>query len=156
MSATPTKADFLGLGPGDYTVTLNGSSTLCGGSVCTGTVHIGASGATGFDWNFVFPAPVGQTFDWDTFVFTNTADNCAIESNSLQTNLNCFAASYGGITPTFVMYASTLWNFTGPFGDFATSETWSASPLAVPEPATVLLYSIGVAALWIRRRFQSR
>src|SRR5262245_56541530 len=54
LAVPRANADFLGLAPGDYTVTLLGSSNnnLCGASNCVGTVHIGSSGSTGFSWLF--------------------------------------------------------------------------------------------------------
>lgn len=66
----PANADFLGLAPGDYLLTLNGSSSLCGGVNCTGTVHIGSPNDTGFDWSF--------TIGSDTFSFDGPTQNTAI------------------------------------------------------------------------------
>src|SRR5262245_38502715 len=62
VSASPAKADFLGFAPGDYDITLGGSSTLCGGSNCTGSIHIGSSGDTGFDWDITVGSDI---FEFD-------------------------------------------------------------------------------------------
>ena len=81
-------ADFLGLAPGDYVVTLTGSSALCGGADCTGSVHVPATNlnlVSDFDWSFLIGS---QAFDWappanvDTDISPNGANSCAIEGES--------------------------------------------------------------------------
>lgn len=83
LLASETRADFLGLAPGDYTVTLNNSASSCGGSNCTGTIHIGTPGATGFDWVFTIGTSV-FAFDSpnrDTHISSPLQiGSCAIES----------------------------------------------------------------------------
>ena len=98
LLVTNAKADFLGLAPGDYAVTLGGSSALCGGSNCVGTVHIpvGTVTTANFDWNFVI---AGVTFDFtapvDLSISPNGLNSCAVEAT---TSADCDALDNNGFS----------------------------------------------------------
>ena len=168
VSASPAKADFLGLPPGDYIVTLNGSTTLslCGASNCTGTLHIGPTGASGFDWDFIVG---GDIFQFDgpttaTSISPDTLTSCALEINNSNTGGGCQAFDDGTTTiaapfaPNFAMdYLETVgprWFYVGSIS--SGRGTWDASPIAVPEPLSGSLLVFGLGALSLRRWLRSK
>ena len=157
MSATPAKADFLGLAPGDYTVTLQGSiQPICGGSNCVGSVHIGSPGATGFDWLFEFFVPSSLVFDFshitNTGILSATSD-CAIESLTSLTMNGCDATN---AVPYFTLFRQSTGTLFWELGAVAFFERglWTAVPLAIPEPlsSSLLLFGLGALGLWRRLR----
>ena len=86
LFGSQARADFLGLAPGDYNITLPGSDFLCGGTDCTGSVHIptGTVTALNFDWTFLIPI---HDFLWDDAILTtvtslNGVNSCAFEASS--------------------------------------------------------------------------
>ena len=144
VSATPAMADFLGLAPGDYTVTLQGSSSLCDGSDCVGTVHIGTPDATGFDWLFENVGPSDIDFDFSppgtaTSIFPTL--EVADETNA---------------STTLRIFSDGRYQFLPPCEECSTNGRWVATPLSVPEPATGLLLLFGLGALGLWRRFRAK
>ena len=155
------RADFLGLAPGDYEVLLYGSSALCAGTDCLGTVHIpdASSKTDPFDWLFEIG---GQVFDWTdpglgTDVSPNGLNSCAIEGPA---GAIC-AVSDSGVPPSLneppflVLFAvGGLSTYTVLLGDevFARG-TFEATQDAssVPEPSTALLL-VSAATVWVRLR----
>ncbi len=88
------RATFLGLGLGNYDLTLLNSSSLCGGSNCTGTISITGDPATvaNFSWNFTINS---DAFNWTHFtaVAGGGTSSCAIESFSSQLTLTSTATN---------------------------------------------------------------
>ena len=149
LCSEPAQADWLGLAPGDYNVTLDGSSSLCGGSNCLGTVHIGFPGATGFDWLFSFTSPAAATFDCgascSSMTDINTGRQVTIEDNFAH------GEQFGLIfDPT--SQSRTYGLFNGTNGLTIGTGGWEAVSTAVPEPSSLLLLSIGVLGLRARVR----
>jgi hypothetical protein len=163
LSITQANADFLGLAPGDYTVPVPNTTSYCGGSNCTGTIHIGASGATGFSWNFMSLSP---TFLWDgpstfTAISPNGLNSCAIEgpagTDCGATDTATFASLPG--TPylflTYVNAHTVVIARVSDSSDRIYEVGWTAAPLRVPEPMSGILFLIGISALGWRRRYAS-
>jgi hypothetical protein len=157
MSATPARADFLGLAPGDYIVTLQGSSTLCGGSDCVGTIHIGTPGSTGFDWLFENVGGAANDFDFSphTHIGSNGSFECAVEGLTGLAYTNCL----GSIdNPTILLFFNTItqqrdWGFsTG----LTIGGLWAPVALAVPEPMTSTLLVFGLGVLGLCRRLREK
>jgi len=158
----PAKADFLGLSPGDYTVTLVGSASLCGGSDCSGTVHIGSSGATGFDWDFTVDGDVFE-FDGpttDTSISPDTLTSCALEVNNTAGGCQAFddgtTTIAAPLSPNFAMdrleTVGPRWFYVG--NVHSGRGSWDASPIAVPEPLSsyMILFGLGALGMWRRLR----
>lgn len=164
LFASEVRADFLGLAPGDYTITLLGSNIpeLCGAVNCTGSVHIGNPGATGFDWNFIINFD-GQSFQFDgptmnTSISPNGQFSCAYEANG-PFGGSCQSVDGGQIFPTFggpatlVLLASNtviswIYNFEGSASLRDGSATTES--LRVPEPLSFSLLLFGLGALGLR------
>lgn len=165
VSATPAKADFLGLAPGDYSLTLNGSTTLCGGANCIGTIHIGSPGATGFSWNITVG---GILFNFDlpnaaTGVSPNLQNSCAIDASGPTPATACSIADNGSGNSSGQNPALILTHVQTPLVDnylfvgisVPTAGSWSAtSTSAVPEPMSTSLLLFGLGALGVWRRFR--
>jgi hypothetical protein len=162
LFVSQSRADFLGLSPGNYTVTLIGSASLCGGSDCTGTVHIGSPGATDFDWDFTID---GDLFEFDgpttdTSISPNTLTSCALEVNDTAGGCQAFddgtTTIAAPLSPNFAMdrleTAGLRWFYVGDV--HSGRGTWDASPVAVPEPWSSSLLLFGLSALGLRRWFR--
>ena len=160
LFASEVRADFLGLAPGDYAITLNNSASLCGGSNCTGTVHIGSPGGTGFDWAFTIGTDV---FDFDSdSAHQNTSvlglNSCAFESlggaGSCQANVTFNSKNIDILSfPHFVLSKDTggvFWSYGQ--SPFIAINNGSFSAVAVAEPLSVYLLLSGVGVLALRRR----
>ena len=158
LLVTNAKADFLGLAPGDYTVTLGGSSALCGGSNCVGTVHIpvGTVTTANFDWNFVI---AGVTFDFtapvDVSLSPNGLTSCAVEAT---TSADCTALDNGFNLSTNGDALSMISNqrydlFLPSQGGQGVTNTWSGTAIvAVPEPSGITLLGLALGLLALRRK----
>ena len=161
LLVTNAKADFLGLAPGDYTVTLGGSSALCGGSNCVGTVHIpvGTVTTANFDWNFVI---AGVTFDFtapvDVSLSPNGLNSCAVEAT---TSADCTALDNGGFnlsTNGDVLFMTNLSDhrydlFLPSQGGQGVTNTWAGTAIAaVPEPSGITLLGLALGLLALRRK----
>ena len=158
LLVTNAKADFLGLAPGDYTVTLGGSSALCGGSNCVGTVHIpvGTVTTANFDWNFVI---AGVTFDFtapvDVSLSPNGLTSCAVEAT---TSADCTALDNGFNLSTNGDALSMISNqrydlFLPSQGGQGVTNTWSGTEIAaVPEPSGTTLLGLALGLLALRRK----
>ena len=167
IAFTPANAsaDFLGLAPGDYDVVLEGSSALCAGNDCIGTIHVplGVAKTDVFDWSFEIG---GELFDWTgpglgTSVSPNSLNSCAIEGTS---GALC-AMNDSGVVPSLneapflVLFAiAGSFSYTAALPDevFAhgTVEASPASP--VPEPSSGLLLVCAAAIGAGIRRFRVR
>jgi len=83
LLGSQARADFLGLAPGDYNVTLLSSTALCSGVDCVGQIHIPTGTVTtgNFHWNFQIGS---NLFDWTHNLTTSTSPNglntCAVET----------------------------------------------------------------------------
>lgn len=159
LTGAPVKADFLGLAPGDYTITLLSSTALCTTN-CTGTVHIGNPGATGFDWSFIIQ---GNNFFFDTpnvgdtSISPNGLNSCAVES--LVDSDSCSAADDSISVSRSAPALDLINGFTGPRWRFLDTGglvqgAFTATPRQVPEPASVALLGFGALGLYLRRRRQ--
>src|SRR5262245_47364024 len=172
------RADFLGLAPGDYNITLIGSAALCGGAAdCTGTVHIPTGVVTNvnFDWAF---QPAFHDFLWDdanldissspsglsncAFESGNPVDSCDLTNDAIAVvSLNApftpgFSMAYLSSPSTgFPNRAYGLFPLTsgGGLGQPVTGE-WVVT--AVPEPNALLLFGGALSALWFCRRATGR
>ena len=162
VGVTPTVslADFLGLVPGDYVVTLNGSSGLCGGTDCTGAVHVpltNASLTSEFHWFFDIG---GQIFDWTppglaTSVSPNGLNSCAIEGEA-PTGAICAVNDAGPIVtlneaPFLSLFAiggaqSYSVVLAGDVFLHGMFETSAASSVPEPSAASMLLSGIAICA----------
>ena len=148
-------ADYLGLAPGDYSVTLQGSSVFCSGTDCVGTVHIGSPGSTGFDWLFENIGDPANDFQFSAFTHlgTNGAVECAAESLTGFSLSNCT----GLIDPPFLGLAynsqtqGRLWSIV--VGQTLLNGTWTV-PAPVPEPLSGTLLLLGLGALGLQARMR--
>src|SRR6476660_8830583 len=154
LLVTNAKADFLGLAPGDYAVTLGGSSALCGGSNCVGTVHIpvGTVTTANFDWNFVI---AGVTFDFtaavDVSLSPNGLNSCAVEATT-SANCDAFDNGFGSSTDGDAFFMSNVndayFVFLPFHGQLLVEDTWSGTAnAAVPEPPALLLSGFGLICI---------
>ena len=168
LFGSEVRADFLGLAPGDYTITLLGSNIpeLCGAVNCTGSVHIGNPGATGFDWNFIINISISNSFDsfqfdgptMNTSISPNGQFSCAYEANgpfggSCQSldGSNVFPTFGGPSTLTLLAGGNQLLWFYKFEGDGTRNGTASSEPLRVPEPLSFSLLLFGLGALGVVR-----
>ena len=164
LLASEVRADFLGLAPGDYTVTLLNSGSfgfgLCGGNDCTGSVHIGNPGATGFDWNFIIN---GDSFQFDgptmnTSISPNGEFSCAFEANG-NFGGSCQSLDGGNVFPNFggppglaLLAGNTgiLWFYKFDGASVVGQESARTEPFRVPEPLSCSLLLFGLGALGVR------
>ena len=162
--ASEVRADFLGLAPGDYTVTLVNSGPLdlglCGGNDCTGSVHIGDTGATGFDWNFIIN---GDSFQFDgptmnTSISPSGEFSCAFEANG-NFGGSCQSLDGGNVFPNFggpaglALLADNTgihWFYKYDGSTVVGFESARTEPLRVPEPVSFSLLLFGLGALGLR------
>ena len=162
-------ADFLGLTLGDYAVTLIGSSAVCGGADCAGTVHVPATNsnlAADFDWSFTIGA---QEFEWTapsvhTAISPNGSNSCAIEGGG-QAVLCAVTDSGLGLTLNEAPFL-LLFDVGGAqqysvllAGEASARGNFLATPLArVPEPSTTLLLAsaLTLAMTWAGSHWSAR
>jgi hypothetical protein len=156
VSATPAKADFLGLAPGDHTITLLDSAGLCGVSDCVGTVHIGPTDETGFDWLFLNVGAPANDFDFSSTstALTKTASiDQALEIllppiPNFPTLSLVLLIGDSGIDPRWFYHDE---------GGVQREGSWSRTPSStVPEPmsSSLLLFGLGALGLrgWLRAK----
>ena len=172
LFGSQARADFLGLAPGDYNITLPGSGLFCGGTACTGSVHIptGTVTTVNFDWTFLTP---GHDFLWDDAVLNamtspNGVNSCASESpaNSSFCAIDdtSFTILVNNDVPALILmhqevsnvFATNLWGMGIPGIGTDIRGAWIATPAQVPEPNALLLFGSALSALWFWRRATRR
>jgi hypothetical protein len=157
LLSTQARADFLGLSPGDYDVTLLNTSAFCVVD-CVGKIHIPTGTVTtgNFHWNFqIGPALL---FDWTHNLITSTSPNlmntCAVESG---TNATCVETDSNPPTLNIVGPALMLSNDQNGTQMFLIELIGGSvgghfTATQVPEPPSVFLVMGALPIIWFWRR----
>lgn len=157
LCSKPAQADWLGLAPGDYNVTLDNSSFSCGGNNCIGTVHIGSPGSTGFDWLFSITSPFPTTLDCaPCFPFETATFQLTGESNLVFGGLfEGLHLEYSKTTGSLIydLFCVNEANYPCPgFGSAFLSTGAAIATPAIPEPSSLTLTLLGYVMVTLRRR----
>ena len=153
--------------------TINGSLTMAGGSIAPGNSGIGtlnfSNGILAVTSASTFNVELGGTLS-DQILFQGPSGNIDIGAGLFNLNLNLLSVPTPGTTYTIMRIASGPNVFTGTFAGLPTSgstitATFASVPytfqvsyltnaitLAVPEPSTYVLMTLGLALLSFRRR----